>query len=87
VSHMVTISSKGQLVIPAELRKKYRLKAGTKVAVHDRDGHFTVTPDPYDAFLASRGILRDVSEDVDAWMMNEKRKEREREAAKFKGGQ
>jgi AbrB family looped-hinge helix DNA binding protein len=80
---MATISSKGQLVIPAELRKKYRLKAGSRVAVHDRDGHITVTPDPYDALLALRGILSNVGEDVETWMMEEKRRELDREDVKF----
>lgn len=83
MSQMATISSKGQLVIPAELRKKYRLKAGSRVAVHDRDGHITVTPDPYDALLALRGILSNVGEDVETWMMEEKRRELDREDVKF----
>jgi len=82
---MATISSKGQLVIPVELRKKYKLKGGTRVSVGERDGQITLTPNPYDALLALRGCLSDVKEDVEAWMMEERRKEREREEAKFEG--
>lgn len=78
----VTISSKGQMVIPAELRKKYRLTGGSRVAIVDRDGQFTVTPNPYDAVLAQRGILSHVTEDVEAWWEAEKRREREREEAR-----
>ena len=74
-----TISSKGQLVIPATLRKKYGLKAGSRVSIDDRDGHFTVTPNPFDALLALRGSLSHIGEDVEGWWMEEKRKERERE--------
>jgi AbrB family looped-hinge helix DNA binding protein len=83
VTPMATISSKGQLVIPAELRKKYKLKAGSRVAVHDRNGHISVTPDPYDALLSLRGILRGAGEDVEAWMREEKRKESDREEARY----
>jgi AbrB family looped-hinge helix DNA binding protein len=50
-----TISSKGQLVIPAEMRKKYRLKAGSRVAVVDQGGEIRVMPNPYEAVLALRG--------------------------------
>ena len=85
MAQMATISSKGQLVIPAELRKKYRLKAGSRVAIDDRGGEIRVKPNPYDALLAMRGILSGVEEDVEAWWMEEKRKELERENAKFEG--
>ena len=55
MAHMATVSSKGQLVIPAELRKKYRLRSGSRVAVHDKDGEIRIKPNPYDALLALRG--------------------------------
>ena len=80
---MATVSSKGQIVIPATIRKKLRIKAGTRVAVNEKDGEITLTPNPYDALLALRGCLSHVEEDVEAWWMEEKRKEREREESKF----
>ena len=55
MARMATISSKGQLVIPAELRKKYRLKAGSRVAVEDQGGEIRIKPNPYEALLALRG--------------------------------
>lgn len=55
MGQMATLSSKGQLVIPAELRKKYRLKAGSRVAVEDCGGEIRVKPNPYDALLSLRG--------------------------------
>jgi len=79
---LIKISSKGQMVLPAHIRKKYRLKAGTVVGVDDKDGKITVTPnptDPYDAMIALRGIMSHIEEDVEGWWMEEKRKERERE--------
>ena len=83
MGQMATVSSKGQVVIPAPLRKKYGLKAGSKVSISDQDGHFTVTPNPFDALLALRGCLSHIEEDVEGWWMEEKRKEREREDAKL----
>ena len=83
MGQMATVSSKGQVVIPAALRKKFRIKGGTQVAVGERDGQITLTPNPYDAMLALCGILSDVEEDVEAWWVGEKRKEREREDAKI----
>jgi AbrB family looped-hinge helix DNA binding protein len=79
-----TMSSKGQLVIPASLRRKYKLKAGTAFDIGEHNGTITITPrpeDPYEAFLAMRGIMSHIEEDVEGWWMEEKRKEREREDA------
>jgi len=76
MGHMATISSKGQLVIPAELRKKYRLKGGTKVAVGERDGKIILTPNPYDELLALRGKFAQYPLEED--LMEERRKWEER---------
>ena len=82
MGQMATVSSKGQIVIPVELRRKYKIKGGTRLSVNDRDGSILLTPNPYDALLALRGCLSHVEEDVEAWWIEEKRKEREREDAK-----
>jgi AbrB family looped-hinge helix DNA binding protein len=61
------------LVIPAKLRKKYRLKAGSRVAVEDYGGEIRVNPNPYDALLALRGkyaqypLEEDLMEDRHNW--------------------
>lgn len=39
-----TATPKGQVVIPAELRRKYHIEAGTKVSVADGDGYIIVRP-------------------------------------------
>lgn len=83
MAQIATVSSKGQIVIPAALRKKFRIRGGTRVAVGERDGQITLTPNPYDALLALRGCLSHVKEDVETWWTEEKRKEREREDAKI----
>jgi AbrB family looped-hinge helix DNA binding protein len=83
MGQMATVSSKGQVVIPATIRKKLRIKGGTRLAVKERNGVITFTPNPFDELLALRGCLSHVEEDVEGWWMEEKRKEREREEAKI----
>ncbi len=80
---MATVSSRGQLVIPARMREKYRLKAGSRVQVEDCDGQIKITPNPAvpGDVLDLCGILSHIEEDVEGWWMEEKRKEREREDA------
>jgi AbrB family looped-hinge helix DNA binding protein len=39
-----TISAKGWVVIPAELRRKYHLTPGTKVEIVDNHGVLTIIP-------------------------------------------
>jgi len=73
---MATISSKGQLVIPAELRKKYRLKAGSRVAFDDIGGEIRIKPNPYDALLALRGKFAQFPLEQD--LLEERRKWDER---------
>ncbi len=84
MAHTATVSSKGQLVIPAEIRKRLRIKGGTRVAIDERDGQITLTPNPYEALLALRGCLNHVKEDVEALMMEERRKDRERDEARYR---
>lgn len=57
----VTVSSKGQLVIPASVRKRYRLTAGSQVEVIDTGIEIVLIPVPKDAFSASRGLLKGYS--------------------------
>ena len=76
MGQMATISSKGQLVIPAELRKKYRLKAGSRVAIEDHGGEIRVKVNPYDALLALRGKFAQYQLEDD--LMEERRKWEER---------
>jgi AbrB family looped-hinge helix DNA binding protein len=78
-----TISSKGQLVIPAKLRVKYNLKPRAKVVFGEENGKLTVESTALEDILALRGCLSRVEEDVEGWWMEEKRKEREREEKKI----
>ena len=71
------ISSKGQIVIPAALRRKYRLKEGTVVAFREEDGHLVLEPDPFAAVLALQGAFK--GHNLEKMLMEDRRKERERE--------
>lgn len=52
------ISSKGQVVIPVNLRKKYGLEEGTTVIFHEREGQLTLEPGNLESFLALAGTLK-----------------------------
>lgn len=43
-SYPTKISSKGQVVIPAELRKQYGLKRGTPATWREENGRLVLTP-------------------------------------------
>jgi AbrB family looped-hinge helix DNA binding protein len=73
-SSTVTISSKGWVVIPASLRKKFNLEAGMKVLVKEVDGQIVLEPqikDPVDLLFGklsggeslTQVLLKEKSED------------------------
>ena len=50
---------KGQVVIPADLRKRFNIKKGTRLAISEGEGNVIVLrPVPDDPIEASRGILK-----------------------------
>jgi len=57
----ISISSKGQMVIPARIRKKYRIEARSKVELVDTGKEIVIIPLPKEPFKSSRGILRGVT--------------------------
>jgi AbrB family looped-hinge helix DNA binding protein len=79
----VTISQKGWVVIPAELRKKYRLTPGTEVVVVDYGGVLSIIPAMRDPIKQGRGLLKDIpslTEDL----LKERAEELAREEARIK---
>jgi AbrB family looped-hinge helix DNA binding protein len=83
MGQMATVSSKGQIVIPVELRTKYNLRTRSKVVFGEENGKITLESTALKDILALEGCLSHVEEDVEGWWMEEKRKEREREEAKI----
>ncbi len=47
----VIISTKGQVIIPARIRKKYGLKKGEKLIIEDEDGYIKMIPKTSDLTL------------------------------------
>ena len=80
----VTVSAKGQLVIPADVRKRYHIAPGTQVEVLDTGQQIVLVPvrkasGHKDAFLASRGMLKGYSvKEFLEWRRQERRREDER---------
>jgi AbrB family looped-hinge helix DNA binding protein len=56
----LTISNKGWVVIPAELRKKYNLLPGTEVIIVDYGGVLSIIPALKKPIKQGRGILKDL---------------------------
>jgi AbrB family looped-hinge helix DNA binding protein len=72
------MSTKGQTVIPKEIRDALGLKPGTKLAWSLNDRSVTVIPIPSDPVGALRGLLKDSGYTYDDFL-RERNEERERE--------
>lgn len=78
----MTISQKGWVVIPAELRKKYHLTPGAEVVIVDYGGVLAIIPAVQDAIRQGRGLLQDLpglSGDLLAERARERRRDRSRQ--------
>ena len=54
---IVKALSKGQIVIPAEIRKKYRIEPGTEIQIMEYGGIIYLIPPVEDPIKAACGIL------------------------------
>jgi len=52
-----TVTSKGQVVIPASLRRKLRLQRGAKLGVSEKDGQIIMQGLEGDPIKEGRGML------------------------------
>jgi len=75
----LTISQKGWVVIPAELRRKYQLTPGTKVQVVDYGGVLSIVRVSDDPIGTGAGMLKGPDSLTEA-VIEEHRQERERES-------
>ena len=75
---VATVSSKGWVVIPADLRKKYGLDAGSRVMVVDYGGVLALVPSMSNAVAESAGMLKEGPSLVSA-LLRERAEEMARE--------
>ncbi len=79
----LTISNKGWVVIPAELRKKYNLVPGTEVVIVDYGGVLSIVPALKNPIKQGRGLLKGLPS-LTQDLLKERTKERSREEGRIK---
>lgn len=80
-SYPTIISSKGQVVIPAELREQYGLDKGTRATWTEDDGRLVLTPMTMRRIKEIRGFLKPRPGEPSAFdgIFEERERERKRE--------
>lgn len=74
---ILTISNKGWVVIPAELRKKYALDPGSEVTLVDYGGVIAIIPALKDPINDAAGMLKGGAS-LTKSLLAERQKERQR---------
>jgi len=77
---MATLSVKGQIVVPAKIRKKLGLKKGSRVAIIEEPNGFSIRPVERGYFEQYAGLLPGKGKATRA-LLKERRKESAREDA------
>ena len=81
----VTVSSKGQLVIPAEFRASMGIEAGTRISIREEGGELRLRPDTLEAKLRLIDELCGITAGGPSgcdMLLEDRRREREMELAK-----
>lgn len=74
----ISLSSRGQIVIPADVRREMGLDRDTEFVVEVEDGQIVLTPLEED-WRSLRGCLSGLDEGVDEMLESERRLEERRE--------
>jgi AbrB family looped-hinge helix DNA binding protein len=77
MKNTAVVSSKGQIVIPSALRKRYKLDKGTTVVFQEEGGRLIMKPNNYAKLYALRGSL--AGYDLEGSLMADREAERRRE--------
>jgi len=73
---MLTLATvKGQIVIPSSLRRKYGIKAGTKIHVYEENGQIVLQPITREYIRQVRGAFKGAG--AMRVLMAERKRERE----------
>jgi len=70
-----TVTTKGQLVIPSRLRRKYSIKEGTQVAFVEEENRLILQPLTPEFIRSLRGSLRGEPSALEA-LLEDRRRER-----------
>ncbi|MCC6501330.1 MAG: AbrB/MazE/SpoVT family DNA-binding domain-containing protein [Anaerolineales bacterium] len=76
------ITVKGQIVIPAELRRKFGITPNTRIAIIDNEHEIILRPITKDYLKKLQGSLK--GSGALEVLLEERRKDREKEDAKFR---
>ena len=76
------VTSKGQLVIPAKLRRRYGIKPGTKVCFVERENEILFQPVTKEYIRSVCGMLKSETS-VTRELLKERARDKEREEAKL----
>lgn len=72
------VTSKGQLVVPSRLRRKYGIKPGTKIRFIERDNEIVFQPVTMEYIRSICGMLKSEAS-VTLELLKERAREKERE--------
>ena len=78
---LVTVSSKGWVVIPADYRKKYQVHPGSQVEIVDYGGRMSLVPVPARPLSDAQGLLKG-RRSLSETLLQERAKERKRETGR-----
>ncbi len=76
------VTSKGQLVVPARLRRKYGIKAGTKVCFIERNGEIVFQPVTREYIRSVCGMFKGGTSATEE-LLRDRAEDRKREEAKL----
>ena len=75
---IVTVSKKGWVVIPRDIRRRYNIRPGDKVHVIDLAGRIAIVPAAEDPIAAGLGMFKD-GPSMTKGLLDDRRWELERE--------
>lgn len=78
---IVTVSGRGQIVIPKEIRRKLRIEAGKRLLLKTEGDRAVMTPLPDDPASSFCGIFQE-GDSLTETLLKERKKERTRENKK-----
>ena len=73
-----TITSKGQIVIPAKIRRRLKISAGTKIYIEEKDDELILRPITPEYLDKIAGILKTKGK-LSKALLEERAKDREKE--------